>query len=318
VRRQERVLVTGGAGFIGSHLVDALVQKGSGVLVLDDFSTGRAANLASSRDRIDVVEGDVRDLELLRQAVRGVEVVFHLAAVSSVVPSVEDPLTCHAVNVGGTLNVLTAARDAKVRRVVSFSSAAVYGADPRLPKTEDMNVSPLSPYAASKAAGELYCRVFSTLYHLETVCLRPFNVYGPRQNPASEYSGVVSRFVERLLAGDPPVIEGDGEQSRDFVFVDDIVAACLLAAEAPGVGGRVFNVGSGRATTINDLARLLAKAVAPGKAIPPVYREARPGDVRLSLASIDEARRRLGYAPSVELADGLARTAEWLRQGHGA
>jgi UDP-glucose 4-epimerase len=309
------VMVTGGAGFIGSHLVDALVQKGDTVRVIDNFSSGQAANLSSSRGRIEVVEGDVRSIELLHGTMRDVEIVYHAAAISSVGASMAEPLACNDINVGGTLNVLTAARDAAVRRVVFFSSAAVYGADPRLPKTEDMNVSPLSPYAASKAAGELYCHVFSALYDLETVCLRPFNVYGPRQNPTSEYSGVVSRFIERLLAGEPLVIEGDGEQSRDFVFVGDIVAACLLAAGTQGVGGGVFNVGSGAPTSINKLAEVLVEVVHLGAvASRTVHREARSGDIRHSLASVDQAHSRVGYSPRVRLADGLTRTATWLRQ----
>jgi UDP-glucose 4-epimerase len=285
--------------------------------VLDDFSTGRRENLASRDSTIEVVEGDIRNRELVRQLMDGVDVVFHLAAVAAVAPSISDPLTCNEVNVGGTLNVLAAARDAKVRRGVIASSAAVYGPEPPVPTPETSPCVPVSPYAASKVAGEHYSRVFATLYGVETVSLRLFNVYGPRQDPASEYSGVVSRFMERLLQGEAPVVDGDGEQSRDFVFVDDVVQALTLAAEVPGISGEVFNVGTSQRTTINELATTLAAVVAPEKQIAPVHRVARAGDVRHSRANIGKAKRDLGYAPRYSLAEGLARTVAWWRQETG-
>jgi UDP-glucose 4-epimerase len=314
VAQDDKVLVTGGAGFIGSHLVEALANARERVAVFDNFTTGSRGNLAGASARVDVVEGDVRDLDSLRRVVEGVGVVFHLAAVSAVAPSVKDPLTTNAVNVTGTLNVLLAARDAGVRRVVFASSAAVYGSDPSLPKTETHSPEPLSPYAASKLVGEVYCRIFSRIYGLETVALRLFNVYGPRQNPASEDSGVVTRFLARLAGGQPPIIDGDGEQSRDLVYVGDVVGAFLHSCDAPGASGEVFNIGSGRSTTINELAETLAGVAAPGRVLHPIHHPARAGDVRHSCADISKARQILGYAPAVKLADGLARTHAWWRE----
>jgi UDP-glucose 4-epimerase len=310
----KKTLVTGGAGFVGSHLVEALVDAPEPVVVFDNFTTGSRGNLAGVSTRVDVVEGDVRDLDSLRGVMKGVDVVFHLAAVSAVAPSVKDPLTTNAVNVTGTLNVLLAARDAGVRRVVFASSAAVYGSNPSLPKTETHSPEPLSPYAASKLAGEVYCRVFAKLYGVEAVALRLFNVYGPRQNPASEDSGVVTRFLSRLAGGQPPIIDGDGEQSRDLVYVGDVVGAFLRSCEAPAASGEVFNIGSGRPTTINELAETLAGIAAPGQVLRPIHHPARTGDVRHSCADISKARQLLGYAPAVELADGLARTYAWWRE----
>ena len=307
-------LVTGGAGFIGSHLVESLALSGAVVRVLDDFSTGHRENLTGLAAKIVLVEGDVRDGALNRRLMEGIDVVFHLAAVASVAPSISDPLTCNDVNVAGTLNVLTAARDAGVRRVVFASSAAVYGPDPGVPTAETAPFAPLSPYAASKAAGELYCRVFAKLYGVEAVSLRLFNVYGPRQDPASEYSGVVSRFLEWLRVGQPPIIHGDGEQTRDFVFVQDVVNAFVLAGGAPGIGGEVFNVGSGEAATINGLAETLAGLAVRDRVLRPIHHPEQAGDVRHSRADISKARQALGYAPAVELADGLARTLVWWRE----
>ena len=312
--RSPKCLVTGGAGFIGSHLVESLALSGATVRVLDDLSTGHRENLAGLAGKIDLVEGDVRDAALGRQLMEGVDVVFHLAAVASVAPSINDPLTCNDVNVAGALNVLTEARDAGVRRVVLASSAAVYGPDPTVPTAETAPFAPLSPYAASKAAGELYCRVFAKLYGVETVSLRLFNVYGPRQDPASEYSGVVSRFLERLRAGQPPIVHGDGEQTRDFVFVQDVVNAFVLAGGTPGMSGEVFNIGSGEAATINELAETLAGIAAPNRVSRPIHHPERAGDVRHSCADISKARQLLGYAPAVALADGLARTHAWWRE----
>jgi len=313
VAQDEKVLVTGGAGFIGSHLVEALANARERVVVFDNFTTGSRDNLAASM-RVDIIEGDVRDLDSLRRATEGVGVVFHLAAVSAVAPSVKDPLTSNAVNVTGTLDVLIAARDAGVRRVVFASSAAVYGSNPWVPKTETHLPEPLSPYAATKLAGEVYCRVFSRIYGLETVTLRLFNVYGPRQNPASEDSGVVTRFLARLATGQPPIIDGDGEQSRDLVYVGDVVGAFLRSREAPAANGEVLNIGSGRSTTINELAETLAGIAAPDRILHPIHRPERAGDVHHSCADITKARQVLEYAPAVELADGLARTHAWWRE----
>jgi len=312
--RSLKCLVSGGAGFIGSHLVESLALSGAAVRVLDNFSSGRRENLAGLAAKIDLVEGDVRNGTLGRRLMDGVDVVFHLAAVASVAPSIADPLTCNDVNVAGTLAVLAAARDAGVRRVVFASSAAVYGPDPGVPTAETSPFAPLSPYAASKAAGELYCRVFGKLYGVETVSLRLFNVYGPRQDPASEYSGVVSRFLERLRAGQPPIVHGDGEQTRDFVFVQDVVSAFVLAGGAPGLSGGPFNIGSGEAATINELAETLAGLAVRDRALRPIHHPARAGDVRHSCADISKARQILGYAPAVGLADGLARTLAWWRE----
>ncbi len=305
------VLVTGGAGFIGSHLVDALVAAGARVRVLDDLSTGHRENLAHLGGRVDLVEGDIRDLGACRAACAGAELVFHQAALGSVPRSMEDPATSLAVNVGGTANVFAAARDAGVRRVVFASSSSVYGDSDRLPKREGEEGEPLSPYAASKAMDEGLGRVFSRCYPLDCVGLRYFNVYGPRQDPAGPYAAVIPRFFAASLAGQPARIHGDGEQSRDFTFVADAVAANLLAAAAPGVGGRAYNVAAGSRTTVNELARAIADAV--GGAPPPEHGPPRPGDVRHSLADLTRSRAELGYAPRHDLGRGLAACADWYR-----
>jgi UDP-glucose 4-epimerase len=291
-----------------------MVADGSRVVVFDDFSTGVARNLERSRGSVDIVEGDVRDLDSLRRVMEGVGVVFHLAAMPAVAPSIADPLACGAINVGGTLHVLLAARDAGVRRVVFTSSAAVYGADPTLPKTEALLTSPLSPYAASKLAGEEFAHAFSHVYGIETAILRLFNVYGPRQNPESEDSGVITRFLSRLAAGEAPLVDGDGQQSRDFVFVSDVVAAFLRAAATPGVSSEVFNIGSGRSTTINELATTLTSTMLPGSSLRPIHRPARVGDVRHSCADITKAKSVLKFEPTVSLRDGLAKTVAWWRE----
>ncbi len=310
----ERVLVTGGAGFIGSHLVEALVNGGSRVVVFDDLSTGFTRNLARVQGAADLVEGDLRDLATLRRVMQGTGTVFHLAAVSAVAPSIADPLACNAINVGGTLHVLHAAREAGVRRVVLTSSAAVYGADPTLPKVETMSTSPLSPYAASKRAGEDFAHAFSHVYGMETVALRLFNVYGPRQNPESEDSGVITRFLVRLTAGEAPLVDGDGQQSRDFIFVSDVVAAFLRAAATPGVSGEIFNIGSGRSTTISELAATLTSIMLPDSSLRPIHRAERVGDIRHSRADISKAADLLRFKPAVGLAEGLASTAAWWRR----
>lgn len=299
------VLVTGGAGFIGSHLVEALAADGAEVRVFDNLSSGRAENLADVRGRVDLIVGDIRSPEQLAAAMGGVGTVVHLAALVSVADSVERPAENYEINVQGTVNVLEAARAAGARRVVLASSAAVYGNDPALPKREDMPPAPASPYAAAKLADEYIARVHAELYGLETVSLRFFNVYGPRQDPSSPYSGVISRFTDALARGEAPRVFGDGLQTRDFVYVRDVAEAIRLAATSPQVGrGEVLNVGTGRASSLMDV--LAALTPLAGRAAPPVFEPPRPGDVRHSVADISRIRERLGFVPTVALADGLA------------
>jgi len=307
-------LVTGGAGFIGSHLVHELVKRNQRVRVLDNFSTGRRANLTALPNHVEIIEGDIRDQAVVASAMRGVEYVLHQAALASVTLSVADPASTHAVNVTGTLNVLQAARDAGVRRVVFASSCAVYGNDPRLPKHEAMAAAPLSPYAASKLAGEAYCRAFTEVYGLPTVALRYFNVFGPRQDPASPYSAVIPRFIAAALAGEPLTIYGDGTQSRDFVYVSNVVSANLLACTAADAVGHVINVAAGRRYSLLDLVARLRQLLGPERVqvqhLPP-----RPGDVLHSSASLRQARRRLDYRPQVTFARGLRETINAMRSG---
>lgn len=304
-------LVTGGAGFIGSHLVDALLRQGARVTVVDNLTTGKRGNLKDAAAAL-LHEGDIRDADLLKRLMQGVDVVFHQAAVVSVPLSVAQPLDSAAVNEMGTLTVLETARQAGCRRVVLASSSAVYGDDPRLPKRETMPPRPLSPYAVQKMTGEYYAGLYHTLYGLETVGLRYFNVFGPRQDPSSPYSGVISIFMERAADGRAPVIYGDGEQTRDFVFVQDVVAANLRAATAPAAAGGVFNIGTGRTITVNALWQQVADLAGVGLA--PDYDAPREGDIRHSVAAIDAARESLGFSPVVSFADGLARTYAWYRQ----
>lgn len=304
-------LVTGGAGFIGSHIVERLVREGHGVRVLDDFSSGKEANLESFRGEVDLIRGDIRNAHVVNEAAKGVEVVFHEAALGSVPRSVADPLTTHEVNITGTLNVLLAARDAGVKRVVYASSSSVYGETPVLPKHEEMMPQPLSPYALSKLAGEHYASVFKQVYGFEIVCLRYFNIFGPRQDPESHYAAVIPRFITALLTGKSPVVYGDGLQSRDFTFVDNVVNANLLAAEADGVAGRAFNVACGGRYTLLDLLAKIREII--GSDIEPIHEAPRAGDVRDSQASIEAAERALGYRVSVDFEEGLRRTVEWYR-----
>ncbi len=315
--RGRQVLVTGGAGFIGSHLVERLVEMGAVVRVLDNFTTGKRENIAHLLARgdggqVELLKGSLTDEGIVRKAVEGMEIVFHQGALPSVTRSVEDPLTTHEVNATGTLLLLLAARDAKVRRVVFASSSSVYGDTPTLPKSEDMPTHPQSPYALSKLIGEHFCRLFWQLYGLETVSLRYFNIFGPRQDPISQYAAVIPRFITALLRGERPTIYGDGEQTRDFTFVDNCVQANFLAATAEGVAGEVFNVGAGKQTSVNELFRLIRSLVG-ADTFEPLYAPPRPGDVRHSLADITKARQKLGYEPSVSLEDGLARTVDWFR-----
>ena len=305
-------LVTGGAGFIGSNIVEALIERGHAVRVVDNFLTGRRENLEPFAGRFELVEGDIRDLDLMRSVVRGCDYVLHQAALPSVPRSVEDPLTAHAINVDGTLNVLVAAREEGVKRVVFASSSAVYGESPVEAKHEDLPPMPVSPYGASKAAGEAYMSAFSAVYGLQTVALRYFNVFGPRQDPNSQYAAVVPLFVRALLDGRPPTIFGDGEQSRDFTYVANVVEANLLAAAAPEAAGKVINVACGGSVSVNRLAAVLAGIL--GVSIEPVHADPRPGDIRHSLADISRARALLGYEPRVGLEEGLRRTCDWFRE----
>lgn len=311
-----RFLVTGGAGFIGSNLVETLLNRGEDVRVLDDFSTGRRENLAHMPGKVELLEGSITDLDLCRRAVNGADYVLHQAALPSVPRSVEDPLTTNAINATGVVNMLVAARDAGVKRFVYAASSAAYGDLPVLPKSEDLETRPLSPYAVQKLAGEMYARLFHTLYGLETVSLRYFNVFGPRQDPASEYAAVIPRFITRLLGGAPPLIYGDGEQSRDFTYVDNVVHANLLACTAPSAAaGETFNIACGDRVSLNRLAALIAECLGVDHA--PEYAPARPGDVKHSLADIGKARRLLGYAPVTEFREGLEKAIAWYRAQRG-
>ena len=306
-----KYLVTGGAGFIGSNIVEALARRGDSVVVLDNLSTGKRENLESFADRVTLVEGSITDLPSVRNAMRDVDYVLHEAALASVQRSVDDPLTSNDVNVKGTLNVLVAARDAGVKRVVYAASSSAYGDTEELPKREDMPSNPQSPYALQKWVGEHYCRVFSDLYGLDTVALRYFNVFGPRQDPSSHYAAVIPIFVTRLLAKTPPTIYGDGEQSRDFTFIDNVVSANLKACEGGPKGGAVVNVACGARFTLNELYRHLGNLI--GSDVEPVYEEPRAGDVRHSMADVSRARALLSWQPEVEFHDGLERTVEWYR-----
>jgi UDP-glucose 4-epimerase len=305
-------LVTGGAGFIGSHLVDALLERGDQVRVLDDFSTGSWENLEADRDRLEIVEGDVTDPSTVRAAMRGVEVVYHEAALASVPRSVANPMATHRVCVDGTLQILLAARDAKVRRVVYAASSSAYGNSIRLPKSESDPTAPLSPYAAAKLAGENYCAAFGEVYGLETVRLRYFNVFGPRQTPDSPYAAVIPLFMQALTADRSPMIHGDGEQSRDFTFVADVVQANLLAATAPGVSGRVYKVACGKRTSLLELIGLLNDLL--GTNIAPKHSASRLGDVKHSQAAIERAQKDLGYRPTTDMKEGLKRCLEWWQR----
>jgi len=309
-----RVLVTGGGGFIGSHLVEHLLAQGHSVRVLDNFATGRRANVLALSDEIELIEGDIQSYERASTAVAGCEVVLHQAALPSVPRSVQDPLTSNATNVIGTLNILLAARDHGVRRVVCASSSSVYGATAgTAPKREDQPAFPISPYATAKLAGEGYARSFHGVYGLETVALRYFNVFGPRQDPTSQYAAVIPNFITALTAGRRPVIFGDGEQSRDFTYVENVVQANLLAMDAPGVAGKVYNVACGERVTLNRLVGELRDLL--GSDVEPVYGSPRPGDIRHSLADLSLARRELGYEPEVTLRAGLERTVHCFSEG---
>lgn len=304
-------LVTGGAGFIGSHVVRGLLERGRAVRVLDDCSTGKRENLADVADRIEFVQGDICDATIVARCMRDVETVFHLAARASVPRSVAEPLAAHEINVTGTVNLLIAARDAGVRRFVYSASSSAYGDTPVMPKAVDMRPLPLSPYAVSKLAAEYYCTCWTEVYGLPTVSLRYFNVFGPRQDPDSPYAAVIPAFVSRMLRGQRPIVYGDGEQSRDFCFIDNVVAANLLAADVPTVRGEVVNIACGQRTTLNEIVRDINRLL--GTDVAPEYQPPRAGDVRHSLADISEARRVLGYEPRIMFAEGLERSLAWYK-----
>jgi UDP-glucose 4-epimerase len=306
-------LITGIGGFIGSSLARELLSRGEKVRGIDNFSTGKPQNIAEILDRIDFREADIVDPDAMRKACAGVDFVLHQAAIPSVPKSVQDPLSSNRANIDGTVNLLVAARDAKVRRVVYAASSSAYGDTPTLPKREDMTPDPISPYAVAKLASEHYMISFYRCYGLETVALRYFNVFGPRQDPSSPYSGVLARFITLMLRGEQPTIFGDGEQSRDFTYIDNVVEANLLACHAPaaGVAGQVFNIATGRRITLNEtLEALRALTSYTGK---PAYEAARGGDIKHSLADTSKAETRLGYKPKVNFEEGLRRTTDWYR-----
>ena len=306
-----RYLVTGGAGFIGSNTVDELVSRGHSVVVLDDLSSGKEDNLAEIRNKITFIKGSVTDIEVVRKAMYEAEYVLHLAARTSVPRSVKDPIETNRINVDGTLNVLVAAKEMKVRRVVLAASSSAYGETPTLPKAETMQPQPISPYGVTKYVGELYGQAFGRCYGLENVALRYFNIFGPRQDPSSPYSGVLAKFCAAFLEETQPVVFGDGEQTRDFTFVDNAVLANLLACEAPNVSGRVFNVGTGGRVSLNQVLLTLARIT--GKTLEAKYDQPREGDIRDSQADISRAREFLGYRPQVGFEEGLTLTFEWYR-----
>jgi len=305
-----KVLVTGGAGFIGCHLAEELGGRGYHVIILDDLSTGKMENIEEllKKDNVEFIRASITDLPLLQKLFEAVEYVFHQAAVPSVPRSIENPIASHEVNVTGTLNVLLAARDNGVKKVIYASSSSVYGDTPSLPKREDMSPNPQSPYAVTKLAGEYYCRVFHEVYGLSTVCLRYFNVYGPRQDPNSQYAAVIPRFISNVWQGSAPIIFGNGEQTRDFTFVKDAVEANILAAESNATGA--FNLGTGESITINDLAKLVITII--GKKMEPIHQEPRAGDIRHSLADISKAKT-FGYKPKYSLDKGLKETVRGFR-----
>lgn len=305
-------LITGGAGFIGSHLAEQLSAQGASVRVLDNFSTGKRKNLDGFRDRIELIEGDIADPQICQVACRGVSVILHHAALPSVPKSVADPISAHRSNVEGTFNMLVAARDAGVRRFVFAASSSAYGDTPTLPKLEDMRPDPLSPYAVHKLTGEYYCRVFSLCYGLQTISLRYFNVFGPRQDPTSQYAAAIPAFVTALLRDNPPTIYGDGEQTRDFTHIDNVVHANLLAAKAPTANGEVINIACGASVTVNAIIREINTLL--NKKVPSNYAAVRPGDILHSWADISLAEKVIGYRPVVHFAEGLRRAIEWYAQ----
>ena len=307
-----KYLVTGGAGFIGSHIVETLVERGDAVRVLDNLTTGKKENLEAVAGRIEFVEGDIRDTETCARAVKGVDHVLHEAALASVVRSVEDPLLTNAINVTGTLNMLLAARDAGVKSFVLASSSAVYGDDPAMPKVEGREGRPLSPYAVSKLVDEKYAQAFHALYGLNTVALRYFNVFGPRQDPFSQYAAVIPLFITKILGGERPVVYGDGEQSRDFIFVENVVRANIEAAGSAAAAGEVLNVAGGDGMTVNGLLAAVNEVL--GTKVEAVHADPRPGDIEHSTADVRKARRLMDFTPGVSFMDGLRETAAWYKK----
>jgi nucleoside-diphosphate-sugar epimerase len=312
-----KILVTGGAGFIGSNLTEALLQRGHHVRVLDDFSTGKKENLQFDRDyaSLEIIEGDIQAGEVCRRAMEGIDYVFHQAALPSVQRSVEDPFLSNGVNVGGTLNILLAARDAGAKRVMYAASSSFYGDTPTLPKKEKMPPNPQSPYALQKSIGEGYCRLFSQLYGLETVSLRYFNIFGPKQDPNSLYSAVIPKFIDAFVTGRPPTVYGDGEQSRDFTYIQNVVQANLLAMEARRLNGESINIACGDRISLNQLLAVLREIL--DVKMDAVYEAPRQGDVKHSLADIRKAKKILKYVPSVGIREGLEKTVEFFRKGRG-
>jgi len=304
-------VVTGGAGFIGSHIVEELLRRGENVKVVDNFSTGKRQNVQVFNSKAEIIEADIADAKNLAEFLQGADYVIHQAAIPSVPKSILDPLKSHHANVNGTLNLLLASRDAGVKRLVYASSSSLYGDSPTLPKHEGMMPNPLSPYGAQKLFGEMYCRVFTKAYGLETVSLRYFNVFGPRQDSTSQYSGVLALFIPAVLQGRRPTIYGDGLQSRDFTYVQNVVEANLLACQLPGVAGQVFNIACGDRITVNSMLHHITKIT--GNDIAPVYAESRAGDIKHSQADITRAKEHLGYEPKISFEEGLRHTIEWYR-----
>jgi nucleoside-diphosphate-sugar epimerase len=307
-----RYVVTGGAGFIGSNTVDELVRRGDSVVVLDDLSAGREENLADVRNKISFIKGSINDLEAVRRAMHEADYVLHLAARTSVPRSIKDPLETNRINIEGTLNVLVAARDAKVKRVVIAASSSAYGETPTLPKVETMQPQPISPYGVTKYVGELYAQMFGRVYGLQNVSLRYFNVFGPRQDPGSPYSGVLSKFCTAFLESTEPVVFGDGEQTRDFTYIENVVQANLLACQAPDANGRVINVGTGIRISLNQTLQLLREI--SGNNLEAKYDPARDGDIRDSQADVTLSRELLQYDPTVNFIEGLRRTFDWYKE----
>lgn len=310
----KKVLVTGGAGFIGSNLTEVLLKKGHSVKVLDNFSTGKRENLifGETCPHLEIIEGDIRDLTICQRVMEGIEYVFHQAALPSVQRSVEDPSTSNAVNVEGTLNILLAAKDTGVKRLIYASSSSIYGDTPTLPKMEEMPPNPLSPYALQKYIGEQYCRLFFQLYGLETVSLRYFNIFGPKQDPTSIYSAVIPKFIDALIEGRSPVVFGDGEQSRDFTYIDNVIQANLLAMSARYLHGEAINIACGKRTSLNQLLDILKQIL--GSKTSPIYQEPRKGDVKHSLADVTKGKQILNYEPQVGIETGLKKTVAYFQK----
>ena len=306
-----KYLITGGAGFIGSNIAENLVNKGEEVRILDNFSTGRRENIAPLLNRIELIEGDLRDLPAVKRAAKGMNYILHQGAIPSVPRSVASPIESNEANANGTLNLLVAARDEGVKRVVYASSSSVYGDTPELPKKEDMKPNPLSPYAVAKLAGEYYCQVFFKIYGLETVCLRYFNVFGSRQDPTSQYAAVVPKFITAMLCGKSPTIYGDGLQSRDFTYIENVIKANLLAAQSPEAPGKVYNMACQKRFTLLELIDVLNEIL--GTRIEPVHADPKIGDVKHSLADITRAKNELGFNIEVDFKEGLKRTIDWMR-----